>query len=45
LLALFVFGYVKRRFTGTKPVRSALQTTLVGELAAAAAFEIARAIG
>jgi VIT1/CCC1 family predicted Fe2+/Mn2+ transporter len=44
LLALFVFGYVKGHFTGTRPVRSALQTTLVGGLAAAAAFGIARAI-
>lgn len=44
LLALFVFGYVKGHFTGARPFRSALQTTLVGGLAAAAAFAIARAI-
>ena len=44
LLALFVFGYVKGHFTGAGPIRSALQTTLVGGLAAAAAFGIARAI-
>jgi vacuolar iron transporter family protein len=44
LLALFVFGYVKGHFTGARPIRSALQTTLVGGLAAAAAFAIARAI-
>jgi VIT1/CCC1 family predicted Fe2+/Mn2+ transporter len=44
LLALFVFGYVKGHFTGARPVRSALQTVLVGGLAAAAAFGIARAI-
>ena len=44
LLALFVFGYVKGHFTGAGPVRSALQTALVGGLAAAAAFGIARAI-
>jgi len=44
LLALLVFGYVKGRFTGSKPVRSALQTALIGGLAAAAAFAIARAI-
>jgi VIT1/CCC1 family predicted Fe2+/Mn2+ transporter len=44
LLALFVFGYVKGHFTGARPIRSALQTTLVGGLAAAAAFGIARAI-
>jgi len=44
LLALFVFGYVKGHFTGARPIRSALQTALVGGLAAAAAFAIARAI-
>jgi VIT1/CCC1 family predicted Fe2+/Mn2+ transporter len=44
LVALLVFGYVKARFTGSAPVRSALQTLLVGGLAAAAAFVIARAI-
>ncbi len=44
LVALFVFGYVKGHFTGAGPVHSALQTTLVGGLAAAAAFGIARAI-
>ena len=44
LLALFVFGYVKGRFTGARPVQSALQTALVGGLAAAAAFGIARAM-
>ncbi len=44
LAALLIFGYVKGRFTGTAPVRGALQTALVGGLAAAAAFLIARAI-
>jgi VIT1/CCC1 family predicted Fe2+/Mn2+ transporter len=44
LMALFVFGFVKGHYTGASPVRSALQTTLVGGLAAAAAFGIARAI-
>lgn len=44
LFALFTFGYVKGRFTGANPLRSALQTTLIGGLAAAAAFGIARAI-
>lgn len=42
LLALVAFGYVKGRFTGTRPWRSAWQTTLIGGLAAAAAFGIAR---
>lgn len=44
LLALLVFGYIKGRFTGTKPLRSGLQTALIGGLAAAAAFLIARLI-
>ena len=44
LAALAGFGYLKGRFTGAGPVRSALQTVLIGGLAAAAAFLIARAI-
>ena len=44
LLALFVFGYLKGRFTGAAPIQSALKTALVGGLAAAAAFGIARII-
>jgi len=43
-LALAVFGYMKGRFTGAHPVRSAAQTTVIGGLAAGAAFAIARAI-
>lgn len=44
LAALFVFGTVKGHYTGARPISSGLQTTLVGGLAAAAAFGIARAI-
>ena len=44
LAALLVFGYVKGFFTGTSPIRSALQTALIGGLAATAAFLIAKAI-
>ena len=44
LLALTVFGYVKGHFTGAPRVRSALQTVVIGGLAAAAAFGIAKAI-
>jgi VIT1/CCC1 family predicted Fe2+/Mn2+ transporter len=44
LLALGVFGYVKGRYTGARPWRSAAQTVLIGGLAAGAAFVIARAI-
>ena len=39
------FGFVKGRFTGARPWKSALQTALIGGLAAAAAFGIARAVG
>lgn len=44
LLALAIFGFVKGRYTGARPVKSAIQTTLTGGLAAGAAFAIARAI-
>jgi len=43
--ALLIFGFVKGRFTGTKPVRSAWQTALIGSVAAGAAYAIARLIG
>ena len=42
--ALLVFGYVKGRFTGAGPVKSAIQTMLIGGVAAGAAFAIARAV-
>jgi vacuolar iron transporter family protein len=45
LLALLIFGYVKGRYTVRKPLRSAWQTAVVGGLAAAAAFAIAKLIG
>jgi VIT1/CCC1 family predicted Fe2+/Mn2+ transporter len=44
LLALFVFGYVKGRFTVKHPLRSACQTVVVGGLAAAAAFLLAKLV-
>jgi VIT1/CCC1 family predicted Fe2+/Mn2+ transporter len=44
LFALLLFGYVKGRYTVKKPLRSAWQTALVGGLAAAAAFAIAKLI-
>jgi len=44
LLALLIFGFIKGRFTGMRPVRSALQTAFIGSVAAGAAFAIARAI-
>lgn len=45
IVALFVFGYIKGRFTGLKPLKSALQTSLIGSAAAGAAFLIAKLIG
>jgi VIT1/CCC1 family predicted Fe2+/Mn2+ transporter len=44
LAALFVFGAVKGHFTGVRPWRGGMQTVIVGGLAAAAAFFIARLI-
>ena len=44
VLALLIFGYVKGRFTGTNPIKSAIQTCLIGSLAAGVAFGIARLI-
>ena len=45
LVALAVFGWVKGHFTGVSPLRSAAQTALVGGLAAAAAFALAKLLG
>jgi VIT1/CCC1 family predicted Fe2+/Mn2+ transporter len=44
LAALACFGAVKGRMVGTGAVRSALQTTLIGGAAAAAAYGLARAL-
>ena len=44
LVALGIFGGIKGKFTGAPVLRSGLQTTLIGGLAAAAAFIIARCI-
>ncbi|HEX2951046.1 MAG TPA: VIT1/CCC1 transporter family protein [Armatimonadota bacterium] len=44
LLALLVFGFIKGHFTGISMLRSAIQTAVIGGLAAAAAFLLARAI-
>jgi VIT1/CCC1 family predicted Fe2+/Mn2+ transporter len=41
-VALAVFGYIKGRFTGASPVRSSIQTTVIGGLAAGAAYAIAK---
>jgi len=44
MAALAAFGFVKGHFTGAGPLRSGFQTLLIGGLAAAAAFTIARLI-
>ncbi len=42
LIALFIFGFVKARYTGAPTLRGALQTLVIGALAAGAAYLIAR---
>lgn len=44
VMALGVFGYVKGRFSGARPLISAAQTVIIGGIAATAAFLLARAI-
>ncbi len=44
LAALALFGYIKGRFTGAVPIRSASQTLVIGALAAGAAYILARLI-
>lgn len=43
-VALLVFGYVKGRFTSATPWKSAVQTVVVGGLAAGVAYGVARLI-
>lgn len=45
LAALAIFGGIKGRFTGVPVLRSAIQTSFIGGLAAAAAFGMARWMG
>jgi len=42
LLALLVFGYVKSKVTGQAPLKGAINTMVIGALAAGAAFFIAK---
>ncbi len=42
LLFLFIFGFFKSRITGVNPWAGALRVTLIGALAATAAFGVAR---
>jgi VIT1/CCC1 family predicted Fe2+/Mn2+ transporter len=43
--ALFIFGYLKGKFMGNKPWKSAMQTTVIGSMASAVAFFLARLLG
>lgn len=42
LLCLFIFGFLKSRITGVNPWGGALRVTMIGALAAAAAFGVAK---
>lgn len=44
LLCLFVFGYFKSKMTGQKPINGAFKVVIIGTLAAAAAFIMAKLI-
>ncbi|KAM6567608.1 hypothetical protein CsatA_026736 [Cannabis sativa] len=43
IVALLIFGFAKGYFTGSKPFKSAFQTALIGAIASAAAYSIAKA--
>ncbi len=42
LICLFIFGYFKSKMTGVNPLWGAIRVTLIGAIAAAAAFGIAK---
>lgn len=41
---LFMFGYFKSKFTGQPPIKGAVRTTIIGIIAAGAAFSIAKLV-
>jgi VIT1/CCC1 family predicted Fe2+/Mn2+ transporter len=45
VLCLFIFGFYKSKLTGQNPIKGALRVTLIGVIAAAAAFIIAKFFG
>ena len=45
VLCLFAFGYFKSKITGINPWKGAIRVTLIGALAAGAAFGVAKLIG
>lgn len=44
LTSLLFFGYVKGKLTGDRPFMSAIQTTLIGAIASAVAFGLAKSV-
>ncbi|HNR48505.1 MAG TPA: VIT1/CCC1 transporter family protein [Bacteroidia bacterium] len=44
IICLFIFGYYKSKFTGQPPVKGGIRTTIIGIIAAGAAYGIARLI-
>lgn len=44
LVALAIFGYFKGRLTGARPLRAAIETMIIGAVASAAAFALARLV-
>jgi len=42
MIALLIFGYIKAKFIGNNPWKSALQTVLIGGIAASAAYLLAK---
>ena len=42
LICLFIFGYFKSRFTGVNAIEGAIRVAVIGALAAAAAFAVAK---
>ena len=44
LICLFIFGFFKSRITGLNPWLGALRVTIIGALAAACAFAVAKLI-
>ncbi|MET0463889.1 MAG: VIT1/CCC1 transporter family protein [Chitinophagaceae bacterium] len=42
LISLFIFGFLKSRITGVNPWQGAIRVTIIGALAAAAAFGVAK---
>lgn len=42
LICLFIFGYFKSKMTGVNPLAGAIRVTMIGAMAAAAAFGVAK---